>query len=120
MKKFIYVGGVELKIENKCDGGEMCFVNRAFLLIFLLLIWFSGWGGHRSSCRINDSDLEYLNTNFSCIMLNPENSNIVLPVSYTDYYIPEIGDNVVASKCKIGKALNICPPVALIDNINDD
>lgn len=99
----------------------MCFViNRTFLLIFLLLIWFSGWCSNRISCRINDSNLEYLNTNSSCVMLNPEDSNIVLPVSYTDYYIPNIGDDVVLSKYKVGKELNICPPVALIDNINDE
>ncbi|URJ29889.1 hypothetical protein M9406_02875 [Blochmannia endosymbiont of Camponotus sp.] len=63
-------------------------------------------------CRLN-GNLEYLDT-VSLLELNlPENLDILLPISYGDYVIPKISDINITNFQKIGKKLNICPPVVL-------
>ncbi|WHL25182.1 MAG: outer membrane protein assembly factor BamC [Candidatus Blochmannia vicinus] len=66
-------------------------------------------------CKLN-GNLKYLNT-VSLLELNlPENLDILLPVSYDDYVIPKVS-NINSDTQKIGKKLNICPPVVLSTEI---
>ncbi|WP_236608095.1 outer membrane protein assembly factor BamC [Candidatus Blochmanniella chromaiodes] len=61
-------------------------------------------------CKLN-GDLSYLDA-ASLVELNiPEDLDGVLPISYDDYVIPDVTkeDNTIAQK--VGKQLDICPPL---------
>lgn len=87
-----------------------------FFIVFLSLIYFAGLC-HAKSCKINGNDLEYLNTMPYFSILNSKDHSIVLPNPYVNYDIPDIGD-VILNKYKVGQELDICPPVALLNNID--
>ncbi|URJ27703.1 outer membrane protein assembly factor BamC [Candidatus Blochmanniella camponoti] len=61
-------------------------------------------------CKLN-GDLSYLDS-VSLAELNiPEDLDGALPTSYDDYVVPDVirEDNTIAQK--VGKQLNICPPL---------
>lgn len=96
----------------------MLIIHKILFLMLLLLVCYVGLC-NRDSCRIND-DVEYLET-FSLVELYSGDKSVVLPTVYMDYNIPDI-NSIAAGSGKIGKELNICPPVALVVDsvVHDD
>lgn len=90
-------------------------VTHKILLLTFLLVCIIG-KCNKNNCQIND-DVEYLNTEPLC-MLHAGNNDLVLPIPYGDYNIPNI-NSIILSEKKVGKELNIYPPVALIHIIHE-
>lgn len=86
------------------------------VILSMLLISFVGQC-NKNSCQINN-DVDYLNT-VPFIILCVANNDFVLPIPSLDYNIPNV-DNIILEKSKVGKDLNICPPVALTSMICDE
>lgn len=85
----------------------------SLLMVLLLLVCCSIGKCSTNVCQI-DGDIEYLCAT-PLIILHSEDENVVLPTPYVDYNISDISDVVFNSENKVGKGLNICPPVALIN-----
>lgn len=90
---------------------NVCFLfsYKIFLMILLLVCLYDVRSDDK--CQIN-GNVEYLNT-VPLIMLNIRD-DIASSTLYVNYDIPDIS-SINAKGKKIGKKLNICPPIALID-----
>lgn len=90
-----------------------------FLFLILLSVCFLGMCDNKYSCQIN-GDLEYLSVAMPSLRtLKLESIQVILSTPYTDYNIPNIDDIMMNDK-KVGKELNICPPVELMDVKNNE
>lgn len=110
-----------MKNQNEMDCYSIgkiciCIVNRIFFFIFFLML-FSNICNGKYCCKINDG-VEYLYT-VSFIKLRLNDNDVFLPIPCEKYAIPDI-NSISISKCKVGKELNICPPVALIDGLSSN
>lgn len=90
----------------------MLVVDRIFLFFILFLVCLLGIC-ENNSCQINDN-AEYLNTAPLISLNTGGDANIILPRVCVDYNIPNIDESIFNDK-KIGKELNICPPVPLFN-----
>lgn len=92
-------------------------LNFLEILCVILLSACSSEIYQENRCKLN-GNLEYLNT-VSLLELNlPENLGVLLSVSsYDNYVIPKISNLDTISTQKIGKQLNICPPIVFLTEI---
>lgn len=94
----------------------MLVINKILFFFMLLSVCFVGIC-KRNNCQIN-GDIKYLNTQ-PFFVLNSGDKNIKLPDPCVDYDIPNIIENTVINNAKVGKELNICPPILLIDVLKE-
>lgn len=71
-------------------------------------------------CKLNDHNLSYLDSTPLVELNFPGDLDVVAPISYDDYVVPDIINKDNIDTQKVGKQLDICPPLVFSEDISHE